>query len=937
MSTVNCFLATADHTQHPLPDPSCTHADLHRQFSERNSPPSTRTVTFTNLASKVVDPLVNNGPVIGSALQGAIQLIGTLSEIGRAFPIIAPAFVLLKIIVDLEKKAQDVDAKCNDLVERITFMLSHLPALQNTEVLPATQRVIDRVNDVLKGTAALLAAYRKQGRLARRLSLSNSDKFAACAQNINTCCSDLLMSLQIHQTVQVDILTRSVPVDEGDVAAREFVQTHGGSVDALVQDRELLGEFARQQHLAVDESDMIQLRTNMADSIQQIHARLESVLQVNVQLALAGGLKNLALEFSALEAEQKFICVQCEKEYTNYTNGPQSCSFHRAMFNSEAKHFPCCSTNHPCQFGTHRSQHHCDYPYSAFLLRALKAKAHGNVVEWASVKDTNLEDSSSQQADVGQLLRWVWRGSQIEENTLLVTVGTIHHTSPYYFATFTSRDLQELSESVQTSKQTLIFRTSSNDEEYASAQWILSDSGKISGICLAAKASTSLHAWIRVCPIDISTCTKSGDTTTLSKGGLPCYKPASPYQLPELVRIGPTISDTQTRPPRTDFRSKATQGLQVILKSMSDPPLTANTTVTDRHCDYFNGKVAIFNNYAPASLNPVTITSVTASYRMVGEADYSPATSIRIVQGSDLLPFTIEPRQSFLLNFEVTVPRTEEDTKLAKRWSYRAFLARNRPIRIKLVVEDMEGRQCSLVMEYVLNPPPLEKRGEKDIAFFYIDDPQSYTRSYCHVKKPSVGGRDNILEFDAGRHSHSITETMFNQLVYHSLKTGETEIDLNLGFEDECIWRIWALVDLSCCRVYAFKVILVEGKAFPVKRIASLGYFLCPDYGEAGDKIQPINYADEKAGLPPMDPYLVPEYAQDDDLDDLEPELASTSVASAPSVSTSLGKDVVLHVPKELTERLTSIDNNLARLADSFEKLLTMLPPILSDKRQTNH
>ena len=77
----------------------------------------------------------------------------------------------------------------------------------------------------------------------------------------------------------------------------------------------------------------------MADSIQQIHARLESVLQVNVQLALAGGLKNLALEFSALEAEQKFICVQCEKEYTNYTNGPRACSFHRAMFNSEAKHF----------------------------------------------------------------------------------------------------------------------------------------------------------------------------------------------------------------------------------------------------------------------------------------------------------------------------------------------------------------------------------------------------------------------------------------------------------------------------------------------------------------------------------------------------------------------------------------------------------------------
>jgi hypothetical protein len=65
------------------------------------------------------------------------------------------------------------------------------------------------------------------------------------------------MSLQIHQTGKLDILTRAIPVDAEDIAANTFVASHG-SIDAVVYDRELVKEFAQQQHLVMDDSAQCQ-------------------------------------------------------------------------------------------------------------------------------------------------------------------------------------------------------------------------------------------------------------------------------------------------------------------------------------------------------------------------------------------------------------------------------------------------------------------------------------------------------------------------------------------------------------------------------------------------------------------------------------------------------------------------------------------------------
>ncbi|PPQ76312.1 hypothetical protein CVT26_009036 [Gymnopilus dilepis] len=512
-------------------DHTATHVEFYRQLSQEISPPATRTITSTNVTSRVVDSLVNTRPSHRQCVTRSEPALWDTLKIGRAFPIILPAFVLLRIIVDLVKKAQDVDAKCNDLVERITFMLRHLAALQNIKFLPATQRVIDCVNHVSKDTAASIADDRKQGRLARRLSLTNSNKFAACARSINNRCSDLLMNFRIHQTVQVTILTGAIPVDEEDMATREFVQPHVGCVQVLVQDLERVGQSTRQQHSAVDKLGVIQLRTNMAD--QQIRARLESILHVNNQLSPNGGPKNHALEFSA---EQKFVCVQYE--HTNHTNGPQACSFHSATFNVKWKHFPCRSTDVPCQHENHRSQYHCDYPYSAFSLLKLKPRVHDNVMAWVLTKETNVEKSSSHHN------YYVGSGGALKSRRT--------HCSSL-LAPFTRN-------------RPIILR-----HHFA-----------------RSARAFGVHADLKSSSFDL------GDALTLSKGGLPCYKPASPYELHGMVCVGPIISDIQMHRPCTNFRSEATQGLQVIPKAIPDPPVWDNMTLTDWHRDYFNGKVAIF-------------------------------------------------------------------------------------------------------------------------------------------------------------------------------------------------------------------------------------------------------------------------------------------------------------------------------------------------------
>ena len=848
-----------------------------------------------------------------------------MSDVGRALPYIAPAFVLLSFIISVEKKAREADAKCNDLLDRITFMLSNVSVLRHVKVMDATRRVIDRMNNVLKDAASLIQAYRKQSKVARRLNTGNLDKFTSCARAVNDCANDLMISLQIHQTGQLDVLTRSVPIDPEDEAAQTFVTRHGG-LNAVKQNPELVKEFAKEMHITIDEDSMHQLNTTLSDLMRQNQSKLQSMLSGNISTAIVDGIRELAAQTAEGEKEQQLNCVQCDMPYRISSNGPKSCNFHKAAYSSWNKLNPCCGIGHPCQFGYHHDKHHSTYPYGNFFDYAEKINNYVDTVdEWAMVEDKSLVVNETQKASVGKLLRWVSRGSLIEEPTILISVGTIWHTEKYYFNTFTAADLEAASNVARVTGHGMIFRTSASHDEYAMAEWDLSTEGKIAGVRITAKAATSETPFARICPLNIVTCAKSGDVINLSDGGMRSYLPRTPYVVPETVRVGPELSDKPIRHTRTDFKTRTTPALPILIQCTSEPPLKPNRDFGAWDSDNFYGVISVFNKSPAGSVNPISIASVKASYRMIGDERYSPVKSMKLLKG-EVLPVTIDARQSWAMAFEIVIPRTEEDSKLGVRWFNRAFLARKRPLRVEFTLGDIEGEECSLVIEHVFDPLfPLEKKKEDDLAFFYFDDCNLWNRNYVRVTKDAYN--NEIIMFNG----IGVEAVRLQKAVYHAMKTGETEVDLEIGAE-KCDgaweWRVWALVDSSCRTVYAFKVLIQEGKKVTKKTMGCLGYVLCPEYGDVvGHEKRPVQYAIEKVKSPQLEAPVLQEFVIDDSIDDFVPEPEPAAAGAVPVDAAASTSTAQFSVPEEFTARLASIDSNLTRIATALELLVSYLAP----------
>ncbi|KAF8586329.1 hypothetical protein K439DRAFT_1556403 [Ramaria rubella] len=896
--------------------------ELNRTLQNGKKVPTKSSVVAKELVN-IAAPIASHASVITSAvktlsetsiLSNATQVLDKIADIGKDMPFVTPAFVLLKFIIEVEKKAQETDAKCNDLIERITFML----------VVEPTRMVIERINGVLKDAAALIAAYRKQGAVARRLSIHNRDKFAASVQAINGCSKDLMMSLQIHQTTRLDILTRAVPTDSGDEAAENFVALHG-SIDVIKQNPELVSKFAQEQHLKMDDGVMVQLNTNITDTMKQTAVRLEDMIKGNVSEAIIDGLRGLAAEMNIKEAQQRFTCVQCDKEFTIPTNGPKACNFHRAP---GSKRYPCCGQSQPCQFQSHRAAHHCEYPYGPFFshANAILSPDYSYITyeQWVSANDINLESRKKfieQAASAGRLLRWEHRAPPIKEPIILIFVGNVQYDEPYYFRTFTAQDFESVTDSIRLTHQTVIYRTSASASEFAMAEWVVSSAGEISGIRLTVKAATSESPFVRVCHIDTASCTKLGDVLTLSEGGLRSYKPATPYVLPDIVRIGPEVSDVTLRDTRTDFKTRTSPALCVVLKPTSDSPLKGQGT--RKEGDFFHGEVSVFNSNTVNSSTPVTISSVSALFRFVGDRNYTPIKECIILDNSQL-PITIEPRQSWRLKFEVMVPRSKEDEFQYPEGNF-GPAARHRPLRIKLVLEEIEGKECSIVLEYIYKRSSFRKaHDDDDTAFVYFDDPIRIARRGIRFKQKN----GEVVIDGCSFQTHHL-----QKIVYQSLNSGETEIDLRINLVEKdsgtWTWGVWALVDIQCRRIYAFKILLKEGPLSGLMRFGCLGYVLCPDYGDIIDETRPIYYASEKVKLPDFEPYIAPEFVIDDTFDDFIPE--PPKLAPEPVNSIMSGSPAPL-VGSEHLDRRASIDSNLAllhsdltRVAAALERLVDIL------------
>ncbi|KAL0063368.1 hypothetical protein AAF712_009763 [Marasmius tenuissimus] len=841
----------------------------------------------------------------GNYIQNAINTLDSIVDIGKVLPFVAPAFIMLKLIIEVEKSAQETSLKCQDLV-------------------------IDRMNNVLKECTALIEAYRKQGVIARRLRMGNKDKFEGCAKALALVTNDLMVSLQVYQTAKMAVVDRVVPKEEGEEEAEAFVKEYGGE-DTVRRDRELVAMFVEdmKMEIQVDQNLMDELKIDVVDAVQDQHRELERRLNEGI-------VKAMLEDQREREKEQTFVCVQCDKEYKDSTSGDKSCSYHRAEYDSWNRTWPCCSTKNPCQSGAHRAQHHCEYPYGAFFPFARNIYGYTDTLEeWASVEDTNLETDDTQYAQISELLRWKSHGAEPSEPTILIRVGRCYFKYPYYFQTFTAKDLELQSRVIDITKQTVIFRTSSSDSEYAMAEWVISDSldddterAKITGVRITAKVASCLHPYIRVCLFDDTTCRRSGDTITISEGGFRSYTPATPYTLPREQKVSSNelVERSHRRPARTDFKTRTTSGrLPLVLKRVVDPPVVANGGICSETGDYFTGSISVFNK---SSASSTSIGEVEVYFRLVGDTtttnNNSAYTPVESFKTTDILPTTLDPRQTWQMSFELVVPRSPSDVQLGVRWWNRAFVARKRPVRFKFVFRDVEEEEeeeaeASIVVEHVVEHFELDKwkQGE-DLAFFYVDDPVFWERHSVHVSKRTDNDRDDVVLKIGGKGA-----------VYGAIKSGETEVDIgvgekkNVGDKNAWEWKAWALVDTSCRRVYAFKVFVTQ-RVDLVERtgMACLGYVLCPEYGDVmGEEARPVRYAEERVVFPDLEPIVDEEVVWEDGLDDVVEEPPSPPPPPPPAVNGGAH----MELPPEVNARLASIDTNLERIANAFEQLLEMM------------
>ncbi|KAF9352206.1 hypothetical protein BGX26_009929 [Mortierella sp. AD094] len=870
-------------------------------------------------------------------LNHLIQLADKLVDVGKAVPFIAPAFVILKVIIDIEQKAKEADAKCSDLLERINFMVSNITVLEKVKVIDPLRAVIEKMNDTLKQAASLIQTYRKQGAIAKRLNMSNSQNFVVMAGKITSCTQDLMLSLQIQQTGDISVLTRSVPLDTQDEEAQAFVKSHGGQ-SVINNDPALVEEFAKKMHLTMSDQVMDQMQSNMEDILEENQSRIENLLKENSSNTVAETIKALATEVREREAEQRLTCLQCDKEYRESANGPEACSFHKSSEQSGS--YSCCGNKAPCTYSSHRSVHHCEYPYTNFYDYAYKITGYCDTVdEWTEINEKDMVTNEIQKASISKLVRWRSKQERISKPMMVIHVGRIYYDSPYYFQAFDAEDLKAANTTVRGTGNTLIFRTTRSDSEYAMAEWTRDDAGDISGVKLSCKVSTSEIATVKVVPLDTKTVSPSGEVQTLSKSKFKLYKPAEPYKLPENRHVGHVLRSTALREVR-EFKAKTK--LPLVLAPQGKMKANSEGQFVRNNADKFQGTLRIFNKSPPSSQTYVTLASCKAEYRLVGEPEYKEVETLNL--GNDLkFPMSIAPTQSLDVSFEAIVPRTETQAALRSNCWYWAMVALHHPIRIRFTFKDIEDEECVLVQEYIHQPSGrLAAKDEKnDLLFLHIDDSLDATRSVVRVTK--ADGDDHVVNVNGTR----LSVDDLNKIVYNAGKSGVTEVDLRYGRDNGTYkWDAWALVDLNCQRVYGFKILLTEGSSRTKKTTSALGYALCPLYGEAeGEELEerPIQHAVEKAVFPELEPEDPLEVVVDDDVDDekivvpaksVEPVIAvaaaaSSSVTAAISevskATSSLDTAVFSSSMASLEKRLESLDTNVARMATALEKLVDIL------------
>jgi len=255
-------------------------------------------------------------------------------------------------------------------------------------------------------------------------------------------------------------------------------------------------------------------------------------------------------------------------------------------------------------------------------------------------------------------------------------------------------------------------------------------------------------------------------------------------------------------------------------------------------------------------------------------------------------------------------------------WYNRSYMARHQPIRFRVTFEDVFGEKISQVFEYVFSPLQQEAHKKTDSELLvYVDNLDLFERHSMVAKKTytKIDGYGGVVEVNGTTYN----ETELRSLVFKSAQSHTSEILLfekdetpHKGFDLNK--KAWALIDLSCMRVYAIKMLIMGITNDSV--YAHLGYLEIDLYGKV-DTTRPNLPATEEFSVTQLKeleneitPHVVEGnvFVQDDDFDD---KLLPYTPSTTNSVTLSSGPQT------PTVAAMTGIVENVNRMASSFEKL----------------
>jgi len=377
--------------------------------------------------------------------------------------------------------------------------------------------------------------------------------------------------------------------------------------------------------------------------------------------------------------------------------------------------------------------------------------------------------------------------------------------------------------------------------------------------------------------------------------------PSHPYKLPDPQYTGFKFAENafERATPR-EFKT----GGELSMKVKVDRIHPNERSRQD--ADIFDVELSVIN----LKETTLSILDVKAEWKLKGDSDWQNVESFECMYGSSFACESLQPTKVYL---KIIVKDQDKENRGISMFD-KSWIARIKPIRFKIMFEDVIGRKGFQIIEYV-NPPPYVKDSSSSAKLnVSIDSPDSMMRENLSV---SDGDLSNDKVFTVGSIEYDVTEV--TRIVYKALKEQKYEYLLKTNTSGDYKWEAYALIDAACQRLYGVKVISQNPYA------AALAYYEVPLYSPSEDKELP-QLVSELITLPEKSSFQL------DDIKDLEmgddglgstvvpPQVTGSGTGEIGTGGTGqlVSVDVLMPV-------LSSLDNNMKRIADSLEKIVSLL------------